>query len=117
MAMMEQATAAELKCGVTWVVLNNGCLGWPQFHQVLLGQPTLGTAFEISPDFVALAASLGCEGICVTDPAQVEPALATALAANAAGEPVLIDFRIAKHVYPPHFVAVHREKHGLTDTP
>lgn len=113
MAMMELATAAELKCGVTWVVMNNQCLGWPQYHQVLLGQPTVGTNFEVSPDFVKLAESQGCKGIRVTDPEMVEPALTEALRANAEGIPVLVDCHIAKHDYPKHFVEIHRKEHQL----
>jgi len=109
MAMMELATAAELKCGVTWVVMNNQCLGWPQYHQVLLGQPTVGTNFEVSPDFVKLAESQGCKGIRVTDPEQVESALTEALRANEEGIPVLVDCHIAKHDYPKHFVAVQKQ--------
>jgi acetolactate synthase I/II/III large subunit len=111
MAMMELATAAELKCGVTWVVLNNQCLGWPQYHQVLLGQPTVGTNFEVSPDFVSLAQSQGCMGIRVTDPTQVESSLAEALRANAKGIPVLVDCHIAKHDYPKHFVEINEQGH------
>jgi acetolactate synthase-1/2/3 large subunit len=115
MAMMELATAAELKCGVTWVVMNNQCLGWPQYHQVLTGQPQVGTSFEVSPDFVSLAESQGCKGIGVTDPEQVEPALTEALRANQEGVPVLIDFHIAKHDYPKHFVEMNRQKHATNE--
>jgi acetolactate synthase-1/2/3 large subunit len=111
MAMMELATAAEWKCGVTWVVLNNQCLGWPQYHQVLTGQPKVGTNFEVSPDFAVLAESQGCKGIRVTDPEQVEPALTEALHTNEEGIPVLVDFHIAKHDYPKHFVALHTQRH------
>ena len=114
MAMMELATAAELKCGVTWVVLNNRCLGWPQFHQVLMDQPQVGTNFEVSPDFVTLAESQGCKGIRVTDPEQVDTALTEAVRENAEGHPVLIDCHTARHDYPEHFIAVHKQKHGAS---
>ena len=110
MAMMELATAAEWKCGITWVVMNNQCLGWPQYHQVLTDQPQVGTNFEVSPDFAALAQSQGCKGIRVTDPGEVEPALIEALSANADGRPVLIDFHTAKHDYPKHFVEFNTPK-------
>jgi len=110
MSMMELATAAELKCGVTWVVMNNQCLGWPQYRQVLSNQPMVGTKFEVSPDFVALAESQGCKGIRVTKPAQVEPALTEALSVNGEGTPVLIDCHIAKHDYPKHFIDVHTKQ-------
>jgi acetolactate synthase-1/2/3 large subunit len=87
------------------------CYCWPQYHQVLTGQPQVGTSFEVSPDFVSLAESQGCKGIGVTDPEQVEPALVEALRANQEGVPVLIDFHIAKHDYPKHFVEMNRQKH------
>ena len=110
MAMMELTTAAENKCGITWVVFNNQCLGWPQYHQVLTDQPTLGTRFDVSPDFAALAESQGCKGIRVTDPEEVESALTEALKANEDGIPVLIDFHTAKHDYPKHFEALQKQR-------
>lgn len=113
MAMMELATAAERKCGVTWVVLNNRSLGWPQFIQRLEGQRQVATDFAVSPDFAKLAEAQGCKGITVRDPAKVEVALRSALRANRQGVPVLLDVRIAKHDYPRHFVAFHREVWGF----
>ncbi len=113
MAMMELATAAEHKCGVTWVVLNNHSLGWPQFIQRLEGQRQVATDFEVSPDFAKLAEAQGCKGITVKDPGKVEPALKSALRANRQGLPVLLDVEIAKHDYPRHFVTYHREVWGL----
>jgi len=109
MAMMELATAAECNCGITWVVMNNQCLGWPQYHQVLTDQPRLGTDFKVSPDFSALAETQGCKGIRVTEPEQVEPALTEALHANEKGIPVLVDFHTARHDYPKHFVQLHEQ--------
>ena len=108
MAMMELATAAEQKCGVTWVVMNNQCLGWPQLIQDIDDHPRVGTNFEVSPDFAALAKAQGCMGIRVTEPEKVERALTQALKANKKGMPVLIDVHIARHVYHKHFVEVHK---------
>lgn len=113
MAMMELATAAEQKCGVTWIVLNNRALGWPQYIQVLEKQPLVATDFEIPVDFAKLAEAQGCVGMTVDAPADIEVALKRALVANRRGRPVLIDFRIAKHDYPPHFTRYHREIWGL----
>jgi acetolactate synthase-1/2/3 large subunit len=112
MAMMELATAAEHRCGVTWVVLNNRALGWPQYIQKIEGQAEIATNFEVSPDFAKLAAAQGCRGIKVTDPAKVDAALTAALKANQRDQPVLIDVHIAKHDYPPHFTAYHRKIWG-----
>jgi len=113
MAMMELATAAEQSCGVTWVVLNNRALGWPQYIQVLEGQPHAGTDFKVSPDFVKLAESQGCLGLSVTTPGEIEAALARALKANRKGRPALVEFRIPKHDYPAHFTRFHQEIWGL----
>jgi acetolactate synthase-1/2/3 large subunit len=113
MAMMELATAAERRCGITWIVLNNQALGWPQYIQVLEGRKRTATDFAVSPDFAKLAEAQGCRGLKVTSPAEIEPALAAALAANAEGVPMLLDCRIPKHDYPPHFTRFHQEIWGL----
>ena len=112
MAMMELATAAEQQCGVTWVVLNNRSLGWPQYIQKLEGQAEIATNFEVSPDFAKLAAAQGCKGIRVTDPARVDAALTAAVRANQRDQPVLVDVKVAKHDYPPHFTDYHRKIWG-----
>ena len=112
MAMMEFATAAEQNCGVTWVVLNNKAFGWPQYGQILANKAQVATDFKVAADLVAIARAQGCEAIRVEDPAEVEPALARALAANAGGVPCLVDIAIEKHDYPPHFVAHHEATRG-----
>jgi acetolactate synthase I/II/III large subunit len=106
MAMMELATAAEWKCGVTWIVFNNQAFGWPQYTQVLKDQEFVATAFGIATDLPAIAEAQGCKGISVTDPADLELALTTALAANREGIPVLIDVTIERHYYTRHFQEV-----------
>jgi acetolactate synthase-1/2/3 large subunit len=112
MAMMEFATAAEQGCGVTWVVLNNRAFGWPQYGQVLTNRLQVATDFKVAADLVAIAQAQGCDGVRVEDPAEVEPALRRALAANAKGVPCLVDVAIEKHDYPPHFVAHHKATRG-----
>ncbi len=113
MAMMELATAAEQNCGITWIVLNNQALGWPQYIQVLTGQATAGTEFKVSPDFAKLAEAQGCVGLRVSKPEEIEGALTRALEANQEGRPALVEFRIGKHDYPAHFTRYHREIWGL----
>src|SRR5262249_13145681 len=113
MAMMELATAAEQGCGITWIVLNNQALGWPQYLQVLEKQKHAATDFAVSPDFARLAESQGCKGLRVDRPQEIEPALAAALAANRGGVPMLLDCRIPKHDYPAHFTRYHQEIWGL----
>lgn len=110
MAMMELATAAEWQCGVTWVVLNNRALGWVQYNQVLNNKPFVGTEFKVAADFVKIAEAQGCRAMRVEKPEAIEPALRAALAANRTGVPCLIDVVIAKHDYPPNFVAIHKTR-------
>ena len=110
MGMLELPTAAGLQTGVTWVVLNNGKLGWPQWHQVLGDLPRVGTDFAFNPDLTALAQAQGCMGIKVEKPEEVEPALQTALEANRQGKPVVLDFHTEAHKYAEHFVRFHTER-------
>ena len=108
MAMMELATAAEWKCGVTWVVFNNQAFGWPQYTQFLKKQEFVATAFGVATDLVAIARAQGCEALRVEDPDKVEEALEKAREVNARGVPMLLDVQIARHDYTSHFQAVHK---------
>ncbi len=107
MAMMEMVTAAERRCGVTWIVLNNQALGWPQYLQVLTGKQEVATNFHVGTDFVGVARAQGCEGRRIEDPADVDAGLAAARDANSRGVPFVLDVAIEKHDYPPHFVHHH----------
>jgi acetolactate synthase I/II/III large subunit len=113
MAMMELATAAEQRCGVTWIVLNNRALDWPQYFLALQGKRDGITDFAVSPDFAKLAQVQGCVGLAVRSPEEIEPALTQALKENRLGHPVLIDCHIPKHDYPEHFTRFHREIWGV----
>lgn len=104
MAMMEMATAAENKLGVTWVVLNNGAFGWVQYTQYLMKAPYTGTDFDVKADFAKIAEAQGCLGINVDSPAGVEDALIAAREANKKGIPALINVSIRAHDYTEYFV-------------
>jgi len=100
MNIQELATAANYKVPVKIAILNNGYLGmvrqWQQlFYQSRYSQVNL----EGQPDFVKVAQAYGIEGIRVTKPEEVEPALKKAL--NIAG-PVVLDFRVSReeNVFP-----------------
>ncbi len=100
MNIQELATAANYKVPVKIAILNNGYLGmvrqWQQlFYESHYSQVNL----EGHPDFVKVAEAYGVEGIRVTKPEQVEPALKKAL--DIAG-PVILDFRVSReeNVYP-----------------
>jgi acetolactate synthase-1/2/3 large subunit len=108
--MMELATAAERKLGVTWIVLNNQALGWVQYNQVLMQKPFVGTQFGVRTDFAKIAEAQGCAGVRVSEAKEVTPALQAALEANRTGMPCLVDIAIEKHDYLPHFVAIHKAR-------
>lgn len=110
MSLAELAMAAERRCGVTWVVLNNGAFGWVQYNQVLGQKPIVATGFGVVSDFAEIARAQSCLGIKVEDPAEIDEALRAALAANERGVPALVDVIIEPHHYHEHFERVHRAK-------
>ncbi|MBS0530123.1 MAG: thiamine pyrophosphate-binding protein, partial [Proteobacteria bacterium] len=110
MSIVELATAAERRCGITWVVLNNSAFGWVQYNQLITNKPFRCTGFEISSDFAAIAKAQKCLGIRVTDPAALASAVRQACDANAKGIPALLDIAIQPHQYHPHFERVHRAR-------
>lgn len=110
MSIVELATAAQWRCGITWVVLNNLAFGWVQYNQVLTQRPLVNTGFEVDSDFAAIANAQGCHGIRLEDPNQVDAAMVEAQRLNRQGIPVLIDARIARHDYPDHFVKIHHDR-------
>lgn len=112
MAMKEIATAVELRCGVTWVVLNNQSFGWVQYTQVLKGQEPFGTDFQQATNLKEVAEAQGCAAARVERAEELGPALEAALEANRQGRPFLIDVAIARHDYCDHFVQIHRQKLG-----
>jgi len=100
MNIQELATAVNYKVPVKIAILNNGYLGmvrqWQQlFYESRYSQVNL----EGHPDFVKVGQAYEIEGIRVTKPEQVEPALKKAL--NIAG-PVILDFRVSReeNVFP-----------------
>jgi acetolactate synthase-1/2/3 large subunit len=82
MTMNGLMTAIEEDIPIITVVLNNMALGW-----VLHGHGTFATEFK-DFDYAAIARSMGCRGVRVTDPADLAPALREAVSANV---PTVID--------------------------
>ena len=107
MSLSELATAAENRCGVTWIVLNNHAFGWVQYNQILNHKPLVGTGFSVNVDFAAIAQAQGCHGIRVSNSDAVDAAISQAKELNSKGIPVLIDAQIAKHDYYQGFVDIH----------
>lgn len=101
----EVASAKQAGAPVTWVVLNSYSLGWPRFGQRRLGDRFIATDFTVQPDFALLAKATGCYGEQVKNPADIRPALARALAANADGLPAVLDFAVDETELAPGFLS------------
>ncbi len=110
MSLAELSTAAELKCGITWIVLNNHAFGWVQYNQLLANKPLIGTGFDVNSDFAAIARAQSCLGFKVERPQEIDEAVTEALRANADGVPALIDVTIEPHHYHEHFERIHRDR-------
>ncbi|SDI20456.1 MULTISPECIES: thiamine pyrophosphate-binding protein [Bradyrhizobium] len=82
MTMNGLMTAIEEDIPIITVVLNNMALGW-----VLHGHGPVATEFK-DFDYAAIARSMGCRGVRVTDPAELASALQEAVSAN---KPTVID--------------------------
>jgi acetolactate synthase I/II/III large subunit len=88
--------AVENRLSVTWCVLDDQALGSIRdLQEYRMGGRYLATSFEYQPDFAAVATGCGCYGEAVTSPSEIEAALGRALAANEAGQPAVLAFRVA----------------------
>jgi acetolactate synthase I/II/III large subunit len=89
--------AAEYRLGVTWCVLNDRALGSIRDIQEFgMGNRIIDTDFKVQPDFAKIAEACGCHGEQITDPGDVDAAIARALAANEDGVPAVLDFIVAR---------------------
>jgi acetolactate synthase-1/2/3 large subunit len=86
--------AKEYKLPVTYVVMNNACLGNVMDFQA--PGRRIATRYA-SPNFAKIAQGFDIKGIRVEGPAELRPALSKALELN---EPVVVDIATADY---PHF--------------
>lgn len=98
MTIGDLPTAAEYGANILIIVLNDGAFGQTFMQQASIYGHTYGTTFE-SPHFADIAKACGAEGIRVTDPKDVEPALRQALAATKR-QPVLVEVMVVQRPYP-----------------
>jgi acetolactate synthase-1/2/3 large subunit len=93
MTLQELSTAQMYGLPVKVVIINNGYLGMVRQWQELFWQGRYaGTSFEpFQPSFAGIAAAYGIPGTTVHDPAELEDALAEALAADG---PALVDVHV-----------------------
>jgi pyruvate dehydrogenase (quinone) len=90
--MGDFVSLAQLKLPVKVVVFNNGTLGFVELEQKSTGFLNYGTELT-NPDFAAMAQAIGIRGIRLTNPADVDDAIADALADDG---PVLVDAVVAR---------------------
>jgi acetolactate synthase-1/2/3 large subunit len=89
--------AAEYRLGVTWCILNDRALGSIRDIQEFgMGNRIIDTDFKVQPDFAKVAQACECHGEQITDPENVDAAIARALAANERGIPAVLDFVVAR---------------------
>jgi acetolactate synthase-1/2/3 large subunit len=101
MVMNIMPMAAEYGLPVTWCILDDQALGSIRdIQQTYFNGRYIGTEFSFQPDFGKVAEACGCYGEKITDPAEVEPALRRAIAANEDGRPAVLDFIVAKERLP-----------------
>ncbi len=87
MLMGDLITAVTEKLPVKLVVFDNGRLGMVKLEMEQVGLPEFGTVLH-NPDFAKVAEAIGMRGIRVSDPHEVDGAVAEALAHPG---PVLLD--------------------------
>ncbi len=89
--------AAEQRLPVTWCVLNDDAFGsiW-DIQELRFNRRIIDTEFSLQPDFAKIAEACGCYGRRVEDPAEVDAAIAEAMAANERGIPAVLDFAVAR---------------------
>ncbi|MGD0555164.1 MAG: thiamine pyrophosphate-binding protein [Streptosporangiaceae bacterium] len=88
--------AVENKLPVTWCVLDDEALGSIRdLQEYRYDERYLATSFGYQPDLAGIATACGCYGETVTAPGSIAGALERALAANRAGQPAVLDFKVA----------------------
>jgi len=93
MNIQELATAVRYELPVNVAIMNNGFLGMVRQWQELFFDRRYAYTELSGPDFVKVAEAYGAEGIRVTKPQEVKPALEQAIASP---KPVFIDFIIER---------------------
>lgn len=103
MQMHALGTARQHNAAITYVVLNNSCLGWIKVLQQRAGERYICSSFDPSPDFAEIARAYRCYGENVSEPGKIRPALERALDANKHGIPALVSFDVDWRELPSGF--------------
>ncbi len=113
MQMQELPVALQYSAPVTWVIMNNNCLGWIKYTQDRFFEGRhIAVDFEPNWRFDRVAEAAGCRGFRVEKPSELRPALAEALEANRRGTPAVVDVIVGLVSTP--FFDVH---HGVGTPP
>jgi len=108
MALHELGSAVQLGTPVTWVVFNDGALGWVQWIQRrALDGRIVATQFDPATDLVATARAAGCDGVRVASAAELGPALERARRANVEGVPFVVDVPVDQAHHHAEFDRFH----------
>lgn len=95
MNLQEIATAVQFRLPVKQFILNNERLGMVrQWQDLLHGGRYSQSWSESLPDFVKMADAFGCKGRLVTDPADLDDAIAEMLAYDG---PFILDVMVTRH--------------------
>ncbi|MFK8186031.1 MAG: biosynthetic-type acetolactate synthase large subunit [Phormidesmis sp.] len=101
MCLQELAVLAQYNIKVKTVILNNGWQGMVrQWQQTFFGERYSSSNMEVGmPDFMMLAQAFGVKGMRVSDPSEIESAIAEMLAHDG---PVLLDVQVKRdeNCYP-----------------
>ena len=87
----ELATAVENKLAIPIVIMNDSGYGAIRHIQDRICQGRYIASNYVSPDFVLMARAFGVEGILITKPEEIEPALKAALKSD---RPTILDVRV-----------------------
>jgi acetolactate synthase-1/2/3 large subunit len=87
----ELATAIENKLAIPIVIMNDSGYGAIRHIQDRICQGRYIASNYVSPDFVLMARAFGVEGILITKPEEIEPALKAALKSD---RPTILDVRV-----------------------
>lgn len=90
-AIGELSTMAKYGLDIVVVVLNNGCLGYSKFSELLRYSGDYESVDFPPTDFAMIARGFGCEGWPVTSPSEMPDAVERAFKV---GGPVLLDVRV-----------------------
>jgi acetolactate synthase-1/2/3 large subunit len=93
----ELETAARYDIPITVVVLNNNCLAWQKHSEELAFGRSIETRL-LDVDYGAIARNLHCDGVSVTDPDDLAPALERAVTSR---RPTVINVVVDPDAYPP----------------